>query len=262
MAHTHYSQPSADKHSDHVIQHRRRFGSSVSGPVMFFIVVVSIMFVMSVFFRVSDIQVVGNVHYTDAEIIMAIDIEEGDNLFFFDRFSAISRVFAKLPYIEEVSVERSLPNKVVIEVTESEALAYLVLGDEFWTMDHNCKILGKAVKEELKNLIPIKGIDPGTLLIGEPLTTASGDTKTVEFLAEFLYQTEERGLHRAMTEIDFSNINMVEFRYGGRFTVKFGGGTDVERKFGMFVSVLSMLSEGDVGLINISDGKTAHFMSE
>ena len=51
---------------------------SFSGPMMFFLVIVAVIFVMSVFFRVSDIQVEGNTHYTDEEIIRAIDIEEGD----------------------------------------------------------------------------------------------------------------------------------------------------------------------------------------
>ena len=78
--------------------------SSFSGPIVFFLVIVAMIFVMSVAFRVSDIRVEGNTHYTDQEIIQAIDIEEGDNLFFFDRFAALSRVFAKLPYVEEVSV--------------------------------------------------------------------------------------------------------------------------------------------------------------
>ena len=57
----------------------RELSASVSGPVMFFLVIVAVIFVMSVFFRVSDIQVRGNSHYTDEEIIRAIDIEEGDD---------------------------------------------------------------------------------------------------------------------------------------------------------------------------------------
>ena len=126
--------------------------SSFSGPIVFFLVIVTTIFVMSIFFRITNIQVEGNTHYTDEEIIQAIDIEEGDNLFFFDRFSALSRVFAKLPYVEEVSVERSLPNKVIITVTESQALAYIALGDEMWSIDHSCKVLGKATEEELADL--------------------------------------------------------------------------------------------------------------
>ena len=237
----------------------RQLLESLSGPIMFFLVIVAVIFVMSVFFRVSDIQVKGNRHYTDEEIIRAIDIEEGDNLFFFDRFAALSRVFAKLPYIDEVSVERSLPNRVIITVTESQALAYIVLGEEMWTIDHNCKVLGKANEEELAGLIPIDGIDPGTLMIGELLQTADGDTTIVDYIAEVLYQLEARGLYNQVGRVDFSNPRRVTFTYGGRYTVVLGDSSNVEYKFGMLVSAMSQLLDGDVGIINVSDGNTARF---
>ena len=51
---------------------RRR---AFSGPLMFVVVVLAAIFVMSVFFRVEDIQVVGNTHYTAEEIIRAVNIE-------------------------------------------------------------------------------------------------------------------------------------------------------------------------------------------
>ena len=226
---------------------------------MFFLVVVAVIFVMSVFFRVSDIQVRGNTHYSDEEIIRAIDIEEGDNLFFFDRFAALSRVFAKLPYIDEVSVERSLPNKVIITVSESQALAYIVLGEEKWTIDHSCKVLGKANDDELQGLIPIDGISPGTLMIGEPLETADGDETIVAYIAEVLYQLEERGLYRQVGRVDFSNPRRVTFTYADKYTVVLGDSSNVEYKFGMLVSAMSQLLDGDVGIINVSDGNTAHF---
>lgn len=233
--------------------------SSFSGPIMFFLVVVATIFVMSVFFRITNIQVEGNSHYSDEEIIRAIDIEEGDNLFFFDRFAALSRVFAKLPYVEEVSVERSLPNKVIITVTESQALAYLVLGDEMWTIDHSCKVLGKANDEELSGLIAVEGVNPGTLLIGETLQTKDGDAELVDYLAEVLYQLEGRGLYTQVDSIDFSDKNHVSFHYGEQFTVKLGGPGKTEHKFGMLVSAMSQLLSGDVGVIDVSDGMTARF---
>ena len=237
----------------------RDVASSASGPVMFFLVIVAVIFVMSVFFRVSDIQVRGNSHYTDEEIIRAIDIEEGDNLFFFDRFAALSRVFAKLPYIDEVTVERSLPNRVIITVSESQALAYIVLGEEKWTIDHNCKVLGKANEDELAGLIPIIGISPGTLMIGEPLETADGDEKIVNYIAEVLDQLEGRGLYRRVGRVDFTNPNQVEFTLDDKYVVRLGNDNSVEYKFGMLISALSQLLEGDVGIINVSDGNTAHF---
>ena len=237
----------------------RDVASSASGPVMFFLVIVAVIFVMSVFFRVSDIQVRGNTHYTDEEIIRAIDIEEGDNLFFFDRFAALSRVFAKLPYIDEVTVERSLPNRVIITVSESQALAYIVLGEEKWTIDHNCKVLGKANEDELAGLIPIIGISPGTLMIGETLETADGDGKIVDYIAEVLDQLEGRGLYRRVGRVDFTNPGQVEFTLDDKYIVRLGNDNNVEYKFGMLISALSQLLEGDVGIINVSDGNTAHF---
>ena len=237
----------------------RELISSFSGPIMFFLVIVAVIFVMSVFFRVSDIQVVGNSHYTDEEIIRAIDIEEGDNLFFFDRFAALSRVFAKLPYIDEVTVERSLPNRVIITVTESEALAFIVLGEENWTIDHNCKILGKAIDDELQGLIPIEGISPGTLMIGETLETADQNTEIVDYIAQVLDQFEARGLYNEVGRVDFSDPRHVEFTYQDKYTVRIGDSSRVEYKFGMLVSALSQLLEGDVGIINVEDGNTARF---
>lgn len=259
MANYRSTQPPADKRGEFIKPRRH---SSISAPLMFIVVIVATIFVMSVFFRVSDIEVTGNTHYTDEEIIRAIDIEQGDNLFFFDRFAAISRVFAKLPYIEEVSVVRKLPNKVTIEVVESTALAYIKLGDERWTLDHNCKVLGKAADGETGQLVEVSGISPGTLLIGEQLTTADGDTAVVEQLAEVLYQIQERGLTSYISLVDITDTNDVQLSYAGRYTVKLGNSSGTEHKFGMLVSVVAKLGAEDVGLIDLSDGTTAHFMSE
>ena len=252
----HSSQPPADKHGGFMKPRRR---SSYSAPVVFVFVVLGVIFVMSLLFRVSDIQVEGNTHYTDEEIIRAIDIEEGDNLFFFNRFAAFARVYSKLPYIENGSVERRLPNKVIITVEETTALAYLELGEEQWTLDRNCKVLGKAAEGETESLIPIVGIAPGTLLIGEQMQTEDQDQELVDFLADVLYQIEERGLYSEVDRVNFANPRNAEFSYANRYTVVLGTRNNLEHKFGMFVSVLGKLKPGDVGIIDVSDGQVAHF---
>ena len=255
----HKNQPPASKHDEYRKPSRRR-KTGVGALLTFLLVIMAAIFVMSVFFRVTEIQVEGNEHYTDSEIIKAVVIEEGDNLFFFDRIAATSRVFAKLPYIEEVSVERQLPNKVIISVQECKALAYLQVGDEEWAIDHSCKILGKATEAETGDLIPILGVSPGTLMIGEKLTTSDNNEELVDFISQVLYQLQERGLASRVNKIDFSNPYSVRIAYGnGRYTFSLGGGSNVEYKFGMIVSVIAQLKEGDVGTINVSDGTTAHF---
>ena len=168
-------------------------------------------------------------------------------------------MYSKLPYIENGSVERQLPNKVIITVEETTALAYLELGDEQWTLDRNCKVLGKAAAGETASLIPIVGIQPGTLLIGEQMQTEDQDRELVDFVAEVLSQIEERGLYSEVSRVNFANPRSPEFSYGNKYTVVLGSRNNLEHKFGMFVTVLGKLKEGDVGVIDVSDGKTAHF---
>ena len=246
-----------DESQEEYMRARRRRG--FSRPLIFVVVIVVAVLVLSLFFRVEDIQVEGNTHYTDEEIIRAIDIEEGDNLFFFDRFAAISRVFSKLPYIEEVSLKRALPNRITIEVVESKALAYLILGDEEWTMDRNGKILGKAAEGETEQLVPIVNFNPGTLFIGEKLTAANGDEGEVEYLIEILQQIEGRDMVSQILRVDFENPASPEIAYAGKYTIVLGRHAQVDKKFSMLSGVLQTLKDGDIGIIDLSDAQTARF---
>ncbi len=247
----------SDEAQEEFLRARRRRG--FSRPLIFVVVIIASIFVLSLFFRVEDIQVEGNSHYTDEEIIRAIDIEQGDNLFFFDRFAAISRVFSKLPYIEEVSLKRALPNKITISVSESTALAYLILGDEEWTMDHNCKILGKAAEGETAMLVPIVNFDPGTLFIGERLSTADGNEAPVDYLNEILLQIEGRNMVPMIDRVDFEKSNSPEIVYNGRFTFVLGRYAQVSQKFAMLSGTLQALKAGDAGVVDLSDGIKAVF---
>ena len=246
----------ADEEQAEFLRARRR---GFSRPLIFVVVIVASIFFLSLFFRVEDIQVEGNTHYSDEEIIRAIDIEEGDNLFFFDRFAAIARVFSKLPYIEEVSLKRALPNRITITVEESTALAYLILGDEEWTMDHNCKILGKAAEGETEQLVPIINFNPGTLFIGERLTSADGKEEPVDYLHDILMQIEGRGLIPDVDRVNFENPNSPEIVYNGRFTFVLGNYAQTEQKFAMLSGVLATLKAGDAGVVDLSNGRTVYF---
>lgn len=242
--------------SEYMVSSRK---SGVSGIVMFLIVVVAVIFVMSIAFRVETITVTGNEHYTDSEIINAIDIEQGDNLFFFDRFAAITRVFAKLPYVEQVSVTRKLPDRVFIDVTECKALAYIPMGTEHWTMDRNCKILGKAAEGEEENLIQIVGLQPGTLFINEPLTLVEGGDRTVDYLKTVLNEIYGRNMTEHIKKLDFTNTNAVMMYYDSIYTVELGDPYGTDHKFAMIESAITQLLPGDTGYIDVSDASTAHF---
>ena len=116
---------------------KKKKGSALFAPLSFLIICVALVFGMSVFFRVSTISVEGNAIYSQEEIIAASGIEKGDNLFFVNQFSAISRIYAKLPYVEKAAINRGLPNKLTIVVTESRAVAWVAAEDGNWAIDRS-----------------------------------------------------------------------------------------------------------------------------
>ena len=80
----------------------------------------------TVFFRVENIAVTGNSRYTQEEIVAASGIKPGDNLFHMNKFQIEGELKHGLPYLEEVSIDRQLPNGVTIGVKEWGAAAQIL----------------------------------------------------------------------------------------------------------------------------------------
>lgn len=232
--------------------------SALFAPLSFIIICAALVFALSVFFRVSSIEVTGNNIYTAEEVINASGIEEGDNLFFINRFTARVRILSKLPYVEEAAVNRSLPNKLIIEISESAAIAYVQAEDGLWTIDKGCKLLSKVEKGQAGSLIRVTGLTPIMPEEGALIAPGEAESPKVAFLSEILGQISALKMTGDVTEIDMSNISSPSFDYLGRFRVKLGGNENVDYKFQVLLSAVSQLLPGDSGTIDLSIDERAH----
>ena len=181
------------------------------------------------------------------------------NLFFINRFSAASRIFSKLPYVDKAKVTRALPNRVTITIQESSAMAYVKADDGYWVVDQNCKLLKSVTDSELTGLARIDGITPVEPKVGEVLNAGDADAPKVTYLAAILGQLLTRDMASKVTVIDLADAASPSFLYDGRFTVRLGANENVEYKFGMLQSAISQLTAGDTGTIDLSIDKRAHF---
>lgn len=238
---------------------KRKKRSALYAPLSFILICAALVFGMSVFFRVSTVTVTGNSIYTEEEIIEASGIEQGDNLFFINRFSAVSRIFSKLPYVEAATISRSLPNNIVIEITESAALAYVTAEDgEKWAIDRSCKILANVDAAAAQSLIEVTGVTPISPSVGGIVSPGEAETPKVTYLSEILKMAVLLEIERDITYIDMSNVSNPQFDYLGRFTVKLGSNENVDYKFQLLVSAVAELGEGDSGTLDLSIDKRAH----
>lgn len=225
--------------------------AALVGPAKFLLGCVVLIFLVSIFLQVRRVEVRGNSHYGANEIIQAAGVEEGDNLFFVNRFAAVAGILAKLPYVESVSVTTQLPGTVILEVTESVGLAWAETGGERWIIDRSCKALTRAGDEEAASLIRVAGVTPQSPEVGETITAAEG-ADCVSVLADMLDQIQRRGMAGEVTGIDLTDVQSPRMEYGGRFTVIFGRAESMNYQFGKLQSAIAGLTAADRGTIDLS----------
>lgn len=231
---------------------------SLFAPISFLLVAVAIVFGMGVFFRVQTIEVTGAVSYTDEEIIEASGVSIGDNLFFINRFSASSRIFSKLPFVEEASIERSLPNKIIITVDESFALAYVTWEGQDWMMTGNCKMLGSGTPEETAGLIHVLNVTPVSPTAGETMAVEQDESLKLTYLQALLHNMQLAGMTGDVKDLDMQNPADPTFRYLDRFTVKMGPNDNTEYKLRMLLSAVMQMEPELTGTVDLAEGTAVH----
>lgn len=241
--------------------------SSLSGarkvlyrPLSFFLIIVAIIIIMSIFLKANVIEVEGNTLYTDEEIIAASGINKGDNLFFINRIACGSRLVTKLPYVDEVSITRQLPNKITITIKESSALAYLEVDGEYWTLGSDGKLLGAVSNDDNAKVAKIIGLKLGNVpAAGDYIAPVDGEEEKAAYLIEILQQIKGRKLTGEIGVIDMTDAKNPSFEYLNRFTVKLGPKDDTEYKFGKLISAVGQLGANDTGILDLSMGDTVTY---
>jgi len=232
----------------------------VFSSVSFVVICAALVFGMTVFFRVSNIEVTGANHYTQEEIVEASDIKNGDNLMFVNRAAIAQKISSKLLYIGEVSIKRKLPNTVVIEVAESGSVAVVESESGLWLIDKNCRLLEECATTDMESYVEIKGLAAVKPQKGNVITVPDADRPKAEFLSGVLTALADRNMILDVKSLDLSNLSNAEFNYmDGRFTVKLGGNENLDYKFELLRGAIAKLGAGDTGTIDLSQDKTAQF---
>ena len=236
---------------------RRR--SLWSGPLILVLIFLIVVVVLAFFFRVSKVEVINASEYTDEEIIEASGIEEGVNLFFVDRFSAASMIFASLPYMDTVSIRRELPDKIVIQAEGSAPAAYMMLDDEYWFIDRNGRALGTTAALKAEAYPEIRSLETITVIPGEDMIVEGENTIRLAYVGELLNALTGEKLIDKVSWIDLKDPANPAVYYDGRLTVYFGEKEDTAFKAALLADVLTRLAADDSGSLYYGGGSAWTF---
>ena len=73
---------------------------------------------LTLFFRVNTIVVTGQQRYTQDQIVEASGVGVGDNLFLLNKYAVAGSIRTALPYVDEIRINRKLPDTLLIEIKE------------------------------------------------------------------------------------------------------------------------------------------------
>jgi hypothetical protein len=239
---------------------RRRHGAIVYTPIAALLIIVILIFGISVFFRIAVIEVTGAKKYTVEQILFASGIKKGDNLIFVDAEAAEGKIGLNLPYLNEVIIEKIIPDRIVITVTESQPIAVISYSGNWWIIDQKARVLEKTDSDDAAGKINISGIEPVSLVEGREIIVDKANETQLKYLTDVLGALYSAGLSDKVGTLDIANISNISFTYTDRFTVVMGSGQDADYKIASLQNVISKLEPDEKGKIDLTREGEPHFM--
>lgn len=174
-------------------------------------VLVAVVVACVVFFRVNNIEVVGNKRYTALEVIEASGIQMGDNLITMPKSRVASSILNKLPYVEAVNPQRVLPDSVILRITERVAAASVDSAEGRWLISSGGWLLEEAGNTRA---IQVKGLTALTPYAGRKVQVEEGDEATLRYVLELLTALEDHGMLDDCGVLDCTPLTYMDLEYG------------------------------------------------
>ena len=214
------------------------------------------------FFKISDIQVTGNVIYSSKEILDVATIELGDNLFLINKRNIEESILENRNFVDTVTVSRKLPDTVEINILESQLLASVEANGTYFVINRKCQILSKTDADDAARHIRITGIEPLSPRVGEQLKLGVAEAAKEDYLADVMEMMLIKEMYSYVSYIDVSNISSLKFNYRDNLVIDLGKHEELERKFDMLERILADLAENDRGTISLAKVGEGHFIPE
>lgn len=172
-----------------------------------------------VFFRVRTIRVEGAVRYAPEEVIAASGLKEGSYLALLDTVTMTRQIRAGLPYVERASVQRLLPDTVVITVEESTVAAAVRTQGQWWLVNGAGKLLETVDDSGAEGRPQLTGIDLITPSPGMTAMVAEEEENRWNSALELLRALDARQELSKVSSVDCSTPGSFTLLYDGRFTL-------------------------------------------
>ena len=218
-------------------RHRGSFGFFYKLLSML-VICVAIIVAITLFFKVKEISVSGQQRYTAEQIQKATGILPGDNLYLLNKHEVAAGIVAELPYIEEIRINRDLPDTLVITVQECGIPLAFVQDGFTWLMSPKGKIVDQQDAAAAEDYAIVSGAQLLAPSIGTQIALATEYSAQQTSLLELLKALGDAGMLDQLDGIRLDDTHAICMEYADRFTVKMPYGADYAYKLRYLTAIL------------------------
>ena len=215
--------------------------------VFFLIVALITLAIMcfTVFFPIKRISVSGSEIYTKNQIIKASGLTTDDNLFVVSEDKLEDKIRRKLPYIDNITIKRVLPDAIIITAVDATEYAYYELNGKFYIISENNYLLSEQTEEPTNIFKIVTGGIEGS--VGQTIKYAnSAEQELVESVVKNLI---DKNIN--INYVDISNSLQITVGIQDKFTVVLGNSEYLQEKIAHLAGMVESIGDRQ-GKINLS----------
>ena len=242
---------------------RRRGGlGRLLRPLSVLLTAVAVVAALTMFFKVSTVEVTGSSRYRDGEVAAASGVELGDNLVLLDKYRIAQRIYTELPYVTEARINRKFPSTLVLEVTETTAVASIQGAGGYWLLSAGEKLLEAVDETGAQDYLRITGLEAVNPAVSARLELPEDSPITLERLGQLLSAMERLEMLGRADGLDLSDRSDLVLGYDGWFQVIISYDADFDYKLLCLLEAVKCLEPNERGTIrlNMKEANKAHFI--
>ncbi len=204
---------------------------------------------LTVFFKIEEITVEGETRYDTDKIIASSEIVLGDNLLLCKTSPGVEKIKDDFAYIEEVSIDKHLFNKITITVAEATPASEVESGGKFIVLSQKGKII--EINDQSKYNVPtVLGASLKNVKLASYIEY--GDENLKKYLDKIIVGIKDYGI-RDIRTVDLKDHSRIMLIREKGFKVIIGGFENLDYKLRTAAAILNEnVKDTDLGTLDVS----------
>lgn len=204
----------------------------------------------TVLFSIKDISVQGDEVYEPGFIIEQSGTKLGHNLFLLDAKQVGEKLENELPNVDEVTVTKKFPGKVIINVKQAVKAVDVEVDGKFVSISCKGKVLEVSDVHD-DNLILLQGVELESFEVGDIVAFADKSVGTKVF--DIIAQMGKNNLNK-VTGINFNSGYNLIVSYDNRVEIDFGFYENMDYKIRTAAEIINnKLGAKEAGVLDLSE---------